>query len=63
VRSSWAVTYRVATMVGCAALAALAFSRHTPGWDIVGAALVAFAIVDLLLLTVVAWFRWRHRGD
>ena len=59
-RSSWAVTYRVATMVGCAALA---FSRHTPGWDIVGAVLVAFAIVDALLLTVVAWFRWRHRGD
>ena len=62
-RFSWAVTYRVVTMVGSAALAAYAFTRHTPGWDIVGAVLVGFAIVDVLLLTVVAWFRWRHRGD
>ena len=62
-RASWAVTHRVVTMVGSVALAVFAFSRHTQAWDIVGAVVVAFAIVDLILLTVVAWFRWRHRND
>lgn len=60
---SWAVSYRVATMVGSVALAAFAFSRHTQVWDIVGAVLVAFAIVDVILLVVVALFRWLHRDD
>ena len=62
-RFSWAVTHRIATLVGTSALAALAFSRGTQGWDIVGAVLTAFAIVDAILLIVVAWFRWRHRGE
>jgi hypothetical protein len=62
-RFSWALTHRLVTMVGSAALAALAFSRHTRAWDIVGAVLIAFAIVDAILLAVVAWFRWRHREE
>jgi len=60
---SWAVTHRVTTMVGSAALAVFAFSRHTQGWDIVGAVLTAFVIVDALLLVAVACFRWLHRDD
>ena len=60
---SWALTHRVVTMVGTIALAAFAFSRHTQVWDIVGAVLTAFAIVDAILLIVVASFRWRHRDD
>ena len=62
-RFSWAVSYRLTTLVGAVVLAALAFSRRTQGWDIVGAVLTAFAIVDAVLLIVVAWFRWRHRGE
>jgi hypothetical protein len=50
----------VATVVGAAALAALAFSQRTQGWDIVGAVLAGSAIVDMILLIVVAWFNWRH---
>lgn len=62
-RARWGVTYHVATMLGTAGLAAIAFSRHTPLWDVVGAVLVAFAIIDLVLLLVVAWFQWRHRDE
>jgi hypothetical protein len=61
-RFSWAVTYRVSTVVGAGALAALAFSQGSQGWDIVGAVLVGSAIADVLLLVVVAWFNWRHRA-
>ena len=61
-RSSVAVTYRVTTVVGAGALAALAFSQGSQGWDIVGAVLVGSAIADVILLIVVAWFRWRHRA-
>ena len=60
-RARWGVAYRTFTMVGAAALAVIAFSRHTPLWDVVGAVLVGLAIVDLILLVVVAWFQWRHR--
>ena len=60
-RLSWAVTYRVITVVGAGALAALAFSQESQGWDIVGAVLTASAIVDVILLIVVARFRWRRR--
>jgi len=64
VQFPWApVTYRATTLVATSALAVLAFSRETQGWDIVGAVLTAFAIVDALLLIVVAWFHWRHRGE
>ena len=61
-RFSWALTYRVTTVVGAGALAALAFSQRSQGWDIVGAVLVGSAIADVILLIVVAWFRWRHRA-
>jgi hypothetical protein len=50
------------TVVGAGALAALAFSQGSQGWDIVGAVLVGSAIADVILLIVVAWFRWRHRA-
>ena len=60
-RFSWAVTHRVATVVGAGALAALAFSQGRQGWDIVGAVLVGYAIADVILVIVVAWFRLRHR--
>jgi hypothetical protein len=63
VRFSWAVTYRLVTLVGAAVCAVLAFSQGTQGWDIVGAVLTAYAIVDAMLLVAVAWFRWRHRGE
>jgi len=52
----------VTTVVGAGALAALAFSQGSQGWDIVGAVLVGSAIADVILLMVVAWFRWRHRA-
>jgi len=52
----------VITVVGAGALAALAFSQRSQGWDIVGAVLLGSAIADLILLIVVAWFRWRHRA-
>lgn len=61
-RFSRAVTYRVTTVVGAGALAALAFSQGSQGWNIVGAVLVGSAIADVLLLIVVAWFNWRHRA-
>jgi len=60
-RFSWAVTYRVITVVGAGALAALAFSQGGQGWDIVGAVLVGSAIADVLLLFAVARFRWNRR--
>ena len=59
----WGVAYRTATMLGAAVLAALAFAQHTQWWDIVGAVLAAFAIVDAILLVVVAWVSWRRRRD
>jgi len=62
-RFSWAVAHRVTTAVGAGALAALAFRQGSQGWDIVGAVLVASAIVDVILLIVVAWFRRRHRAE
>ena len=61
-RFSWALTHRVITVVGAGALAALAFSQTSHGWDIVGAVLLGSAIADVILLIVVAWFRWRHRA-
>ena len=63
VRARWAIAYRITTMLLTAALAAVAFTQHTQLWDIVGAVLVAYAIVDVLLLITVAWFRWRHRDE
>jgi hypothetical protein len=60
-RFSWAVTHRVTTVVGAGALAALAFSQGSQGWDIVGAVLVGSAIADAIILVVVAVFRRRHR--
>jgi len=61
-RFSWGLTYRVTTVVAAGALAALVFSQGSQGWDIVGAVLVGSAIADVILLMVVAWFRWRHRA-
>ncbi len=58
-RFSWAVTHRVASVVGAAVLAALAFAQ---GWEIVGAVLAGSAIADLILLAIVARFRRRHRA-
>ena len=60
---STAVTHRVATVVVAGALAAVAFSQGTEGWDIVGAVLIGMAIADVILLIVVVWFRWRHRDS
>lgn len=60
-RFSFALTYRVTTVIGAGALAALAFSQGSQGWDIVGAVLTGSAIADVILLIVVARFRWRHR--
>jgi hypothetical protein len=57
-RFSWAVTHRVASVVGAAVLAALAFAQ---GWEIVGAVLVGSAIADVILLGIVARFRRRRR--
>ena len=62
-RFSWAVTYRLGTLVGAAALAVLAFSQGSQWWDIVGAVLTGSAIADVILLIAVAWFRWRHRSE
>lgn len=56
-RFSWAVTHRVASVVAAGVLAALAFAQ---GWEIVGAVLAGSAIADLILLAIVARFRWRH---
>jgi hypothetical protein len=56
------VTYRVTTVLGAAALAALAFSQGSQGWDIVGAVLVGSAIADVIILIVVALFRRRQRA-
>ena len=61
-RFSWAVTYRMTTVVGAAGLAAIAFSQGSQGWDVVGAVLTGSAIADVILLIVVAWFNWRHRA-
>jgi hypothetical protein len=63
VKASTAVTHRVLSAVFTGALAALAFSQGSEGWAIVGAVLLGAAIVDVVLLVVVAWFRWRHQDD
>ena len=47
-RFSWAVTYRLGTLVGAAALAVLAFSQGSQWWDIVGAVLTGSAIADVI---------------
>ena len=62
-RFSTAMSYRATTLVANAVLAALAFSQGTQVWDIVGAVLAAFAIGDLIMITIAAWFRWRHRDE
>ena len=62
-RFSWAVTYKLGTVVGAGALAVLAFSQGNQSWDIVGAVLTGSAIADVILLIAVAWFRWRHRSE
>jgi putative copper export protein len=62
-RFSWAVTYKLGTIVAAGALAVLAFSQGTQWWDIVGAVLTGSAIADVILLTAAAWFRWRHRSE
>ncbi len=62
-RFSTAVSYRAMTLIANAVLAALAFSQGTQVWDIVGAVLAAFAIGDLMVLMIAAWFRWRHRKE
>ena len=61
-RFSWAVTHRIASVIVAGALAALAFSRGTQGWDVVGAVLLGIAITDVILLVVVAWVHWRRRS-
>jgi hypothetical protein len=50
-------------MVANGVLAVLAFSQGTQGWELVGAVLAGFAIADAIVLAIVAWFRWRHRGE
>jgi len=62
-RFSTAVSYQATTLVAKAVLAILAFSQGTQVWDIVGAVLAAFAIGDLMQITIAAWFRWRHRNE
>ena len=62
-RFSWAVSYRLGTVVGAGALAVLAFSQGSQWWDIVGAVLTGSAIADVILLIVVEWFCWRHRSE
>jgi hypothetical protein len=57
------MSYRATTLVANAVLAVLAFSQGTQGWDIVGAVLAGFAIGDLMMITIAAWFRWRHRDE
>jgi hypothetical protein len=63
VRFSVAVSYRVMTILAHAVLAALAFSQGSQGWDIVGAVLAGFAIGDLMMITIAALFRSRHRDE
>ena len=60
---STAVTYRATTLVANTVLAVLAFRQGTQVWDIVGAVLAAFAIGDLIVITIAALFRWRRRGE
>jgi hypothetical protein len=60
---SRAVTYKLGTVVGAAALAALAFSQGSQWWDIVGAVLTGNAIADVILLITAAWFHRRHRME
>ena len=62
-RFSWALTYRLATVVGASGLAVVAFSQGSQLWDIVGAVLIGSAIADVILLIAVTWFRWRHRSE
>jgi hypothetical protein len=61
VKASTALTHRVISLVLTGALSALAFSFGSEGWAIVGAVLLGAAIVDVMLLIAVAWFRWRHQ--
>jgi hypothetical protein len=61
-RFSWAVTHRIMSVVVAGALSALAFSRDTQGWDVVGAVLLGIAITDVILLVVVARVHWRRRS-
>lgn len=60
-RFSWAVTYRLASMIAVGALAAVAFGQGSRGWAIVGAVLAGAAIADAILLVAVARFRWNRR--
>ncbi len=60
-RFSWAVTYRLASIVVVGALAAVAFRQGRQGWDIVGAVLAGAAIADAILLVAVARFHWNRR--
>ena len=62
-RFSWAMTYRMSTVVGAGVLALLAFSQGSQWWDLVGAVLTGSAIADVILLIAAAWFRWRHRSE
>ena len=62
-RFSWAVTYKLGTVVGAGALAVLAFSQGSQWWDVVGAVLTGSAIADVILLIAAALFRWRHRSE
>lgn len=62
-RFSRAIAFRATTLVANAVLAVLAFSQGTQVWDIVGAVLAAFAIGDLMQITIATWFRWRHRKE
>ena len=62
-RFSWAVTYRLGTVVGAGVLAVLAFSQGNQWWDLVGAVLTGRTIADVILLIAAAWFHWRHRSE
>jgi hypothetical protein len=62
-RFSWAVTYKLGTIVGAGALAVLAFSQGSQWWAVVGAVLTGSAIADVILLTAAALFRRRHRSE
>jgi CHASE1-domain containing sensor protein len=57
------VTYRLSRVVVLAALAVLAFSQGSQGWNIVGAVLTGIAIADVIVLIAAAWFRRRHRSE
>jgi len=48
-------------VVAACALAVVAISQGNRWWDIVGDALIGYAIAGVILLLVAAWFRRRHR--